>query len=84
MAHHAQLGQGESNENVDAVKHHEETDRSARYGQNQHGGATHEQNAVLRNQPVAQRSKTRGKPPVNGHTGKDPGTIQEAGLGRNK
>ena len=84
MPHHAKLREAKGDEDVYAVKHHEEVHRTARSRHQDQRAAAHEQDTVVGHKPIAQRGKAGGKPAVQRHVGQDPGAVQEACLRRDE
>src|SRR6266850_978455 len=80
VAYHAELRQREGDEDIDAVQHHQELDAASRQQHHAQRGATHQQDAVLRDQAVAERCKLRRHPTIEGHVGEHARTVEEARL----
>ena len=82
VPHHAELREAEGDEDVDAVKHDEHVAprRGVPTDTTSSAAAAHEQHAVLRDQPVAQRGEPRGHPAVHRHVGQHARAAEKSRL----
>ena len=79
---HSELGKDKGYEDIDAVKDQQQTHGPARDHHQSQGGASHEQDPVLGDQPVAEHGKAGREPAVLRHIRKHLRAADKAGLGR--
>ena len=84
VAHHAELGQHEGDEDIDAVEHDEQVHRAVGHDHEDQGAEAHEQDAVLGDEAVREHGEAGRQPAVNGHVGQHPGPVDEPRLGGHK
>ncbi len=81
MTRHAEEREGEGDEDVDRVHDHEGGDGALRVEECGEGGHTHHEDAVLRDQAVAELCEAVRHPGIDGHVGEDARTVEESRLG---
>ena len=82
VEHHAELGEGKSDEHVDAVEHHHELDRAPGEKQEPERRGSGEDDPVLDDEPLAEEAELLREPPVHGHVGKHARSAEEPRLRR--
>ena len=81
MPDHAELGETEGDEDVNAVKDDQVADRAVGHDHQDQGADTHDQDAIDGHQPVGEQGKALGDPMVGSHAGQNARAVKEAGLG---
>src|SRR4051812_29830102 len=81
MPDHAELRKRKGDEYVNAVENDEKIDRAARGQEDNCRGGTHQEDSILRDEPIAQRCEAGWKPAVERHVGEHARAIEKTGLG---
>ena len=84
VPHHAELGQGERDEDVDTVQDHEDVNRAVGEHHREQRGGADQQDAVLYHQPIAEEREPGRHPLVLGHRRQHAGPAEETRLCRDE